>query len=210
VVSAERSSGSALIAIDLQQGLCGDPQGGQQSPLSEAVANRGVIAAAAEAMEIARGGPSPVIHVRLAFDDTYGNRTNRTARFDEHESAQRFLSGSESTRFRPEVQPRPGEPVLEKGSVGPFASTPLAAVLASRGVESIFLCGVATHLAIESAAREAADRGLQVAVIEPACAAPGDLHDYAVEKSIPLFADLIGIDELGRRLGVKTTRQGGR
>lgn len=191
----------ALVLVDLQVGLCAVPAGGDPPPLAAEVARRGVLRAAASALETARARSLTVVHVRLAFDERYANRTNRTPRFEDHESAGRFVRGSAATAFCDEVEPVTGELILEKGSVGPFASTPLATVLRARGVGTFAVAGVATHLAIESAAREAADLGFGVVVLEDACAAPApSLHEHAMGQTIPLFADVIVTAELDGRL----------
>ncbi len=181
---------SALLLIDLQVGLC-DPSGAGAGPLSEEVQARGTLGAAAESLRTARELGIEVIHVRLAFDPRYRRRTNRTPRFDAHEAAGRFVEGSPDAQFCVEVAPEDGELVLSKGSIGPFASTPLLSFLQARGVTRLAIGGVATHLGVESAVREAADRGLQVGVLADACAAPGGMHAHAIDSVLPAFADIV-------------------
>ena len=188
---------TALVLLDLQVGLCTLPPGGGAAPLAEAVAARGVLRAAARALEHARDRDTVVVHVHLAFDERFANRTNRTSRFDEHEQMRRFVAGSDGVRFCDEVIPIAGELVFAKGSVGPFASTPLEIALRARGVETLVVGGVATHLAVESTVREAADRGFTVVVLEDACAAPAEhLHRTAVGETLPLFAQVRRSDDV--------------
>lgn len=189
----------ALLLIDLQVGLCSS-DGVAGAVLSGVVAERGTLGAAARCLAAARDAGIDVVHVRLAFDEGFARRTNRTERFDGHETAQRFLEGSPDVELCEQVAPRPGELVVSKGSVSPFASTGLEAWLHARGRRSLALCGVATHLAVESGAREAADRGFSVTVVADACAAPEPLHAHAVERTIPSFAEVITTKELVQRL----------
>ena len=196
---------AALVLVDLQLGLCRSPIGAEPNLLAVAVAERGVLSAAAAALEVARRRELHVAHVRLAFDIAYANRTNRTPRFDEHEHMGRFAAGSESVEFCPEVTPRPGEPVFEKGSVSAFASTTLERALRAQGVQTIFLGGVATHLAVESLAREAADRGFNVVVLGDVCAAPSTvIHEHAITQTIPLFAEVVDTHDFEQRLDAET------
>lgn len=186
---------TALLLIDLQKGMC-DPTGAAgASGLAAAVEEQGTLKAAARALQHARAEGLGVIHVRLAFDESYGNLTNATARFAGHRDAKRFTLGSFDTEFCEEVAPVEGEITVAKGSVSPFASTALFSALVRQGVTSLVIAGVATHLAVESAAREAADRGIAVTVLGDACAAPEHLHRHSLEQTLPAFATVRTVDE---------------
>ncbi len=189
----------ALMLIDLQVGLC-KPEGVGAGPLSDAVSQLGTLERAGECLEAARGAGLPVYHVRLAFDDAYRRRTNRTERFSGHQEARRFRSGSADTEFCSEVAPREGELVVEKGSVSPFASTALLDWLRATGVQRLAVAGVATHLAVESAVREAADRGFLPTVLSDACAAPEPLHTHALGATLPAFAQMLTAREFTGRV----------
>lgn len=189
MVRPDVAGNEVLLLIDLQNGLCkGSPD---PTPLSTAVDEGNVLANAAACLAAARRAGIEVIHVRLGFDAAYAGRTNRTARFDDHEKNQRFLIGSPSADFCVEVTPEANELIVSKGSVSPFASTALHAVLAARGLTKLYVAGVATHLAVESGVREAADRGFQTTVIADACAAPEPMHSHALEATLPAFAQVV-------------------
>jgi nicotinamidase-related amidase len=195
----------ALILIDLQVGLC-KPEGVAGAVLAPVVAETGTLEKAAACLDVARTAGTEVVHVRLAFDPAYARRTNRTARFDDHEGSGRFQEDSVDSAFCPEVAPRPGELVVSKGSVSPFASTALATWLHAREIRRFAVCGVATHLAVESAAREGADRGFRPTVISDACAAPDDMHRHAIDKTIPAFADVVTAAEFEMLAGQSARR----
>ncbi|GAC1608875.1 MAG: cysteine hydrolase [Mycobacteriales bacterium] len=189
MVRSGAGGNEVLLLIDLQNGLCkGAPD---PTPLSTAVDEGNVLSNAAACLAAARQAGVEVIHVRLGFDAAYAARTNRTARFDDHEKNQRFLIGSPSAEFCEEVAPAADELVVSKGSVSPFASTALHAVLTARGLTQLYVAGVATHLAVESGVREAADRGFQTTVIRDACAAPEPLHTHSLEATLPAFAQVV-------------------
>lgn len=187
----------ALILIDLQIGLC-DPSGIAAAGLAERVKESDVLTRAAELLSSFRHAREPIFHVRLGFTDGFVNRTNRTPRFDAHEVEGRFVVGSTDTEFCAAVAPNRGEPVLTKGSVGAFASTALLAQLRAQSIDEIVLAGVATHLAIESTAREAADRSLSVIVAADACTGPQTLHEHPLEKVIPAFAKVLKVRQILR------------
>ncbi|MBI4331593.1 MAG: cysteine hydrolase [Chloroflexi bacterium] len=70
-----------------------------------------------------------------------------------------------------ELQPLPGELVLDKNSLNPFNSTPLNQLLRNMGPENLVITGVLTNAAVESTAGGAGDMGYNVMVAEDACAA---------------------------------------
>lgn len=182
---------SALLMLDYQVALAQEGDLCLAPPLAAQVREREVLSAAARVLEAARGADVPVFHVRLAFDPTYRLRTNRLPRFDGYPTNQKMLAGSAEAEFVPDLAPVHGEPVVDKGCVNPFIGTPLREVLAAEGVDHVVLGGIATHLVVESTARHASDSGLQVSVVEDMCAAPDPgLHEFAVNRTLPLFGDV--------------------
>ncbi|WP_158252968.1 cysteine hydrolase family protein [Cryobacterium sp. Y62] len=184
----------ALILIDLQFGLC-KPGGVGSAGLAERVAENRTLENAAELLAAYRAAGKPVFHVRLGFEASFANRTNRTPRFDSHQKVGRFALGGADTKFCEEVTPLAGETILTKGSVGAFASTPLLAFLNGQNICDIAIAGIATHLAVESTAREAADRSLRVTVVADACTGPEALHDHSIGAVLPVFATVENLAE---------------
>ncbi len=76
-----------------------------------------------------------------------------------------------ATDVVPELAPQPDDRVLTKTSMDAFASTGLAGELAARSIRSLVVTGVLTDACVESSARHAAELGLEVTVVEDACAA---------------------------------------
>jgi nicotinamidase-related amidase len=65
--------------------------------------------------------------------------------------------------IRPEVAPKPGEPVVRSG-VDKFFGTDLEAILREAGVETVILAGTSAHGAVLHTAAGAAARGFRVVV----------------------------------------------
>jgi len=65
-----------------------------------------------------------------------------------------------------ELAPAPGEPVVDKPGKGAFYATDLAAILHSRGVRQLVVCGVTTEVCVSTTVREANDRGYDCLVLE--------------------------------------------
>jgi nicotinamidase-related amidase len=182
-------SRTGLLLLDYQVAMCDAGPLGRQPALAAQVAERDVLARAAKTLDAARSAEVFVVHVRLAFDQSYQLRTNRSARFAAYRDANAMLVGSPEAAFMSEVAPLESEPIVSKGGVDPFIGTPLLEMLLGNGIERVGLAGVATNLVVESAARHAVDSGLDVVVLEDLCAsfAP-DMHEFAVTRTLPLFA----------------------
>jgi nicotinamidase-related amidase len=69
------------------------------------------------------------------------------------------------------LEPRPGELVVNKTTFGTFNSTGLDHALRSLGIASLVVGGVVTNVCVETTARDAADRGYQVVLLDDGCAA---------------------------------------
>ena len=67
------------------------------------------------------------------------------------------------------VAPRPGELVLNKTSRGALSSTKLDQILHNLGVNSLAICGLTTAICVAQTARETADRGFRVVMVQDAC-----------------------------------------
>jgi len=69
------------------------------------------------------------------------------------------------------LEPRPGELVVNKTTYGTFNSTGLDQALRSLGITTLVVGGVVTNVCVETTARDAADRGYDVVLLDDGCAA---------------------------------------
>ena len=80
------------------------------------------------------------------------------------------------------LAPLPDELVINKTSSGALNSTMLDQTLRNMGIESLVVSGVTTDVCVETTARDAADRGFQVIIVEDACTAFSEiLHRSALQ-----------------------------
>jgi len=93
--------------------------------------------------------------------------------------------GSPGFELAPELEPRPGEAVMDKITMSAFEGTPLDIVLRDCGVNAYLIAGVALEVGIEPTVRHSADLGYVPIVVRDACGA-GD--PAAAERSLESLA----------------------
>ena len=99
------------------------------------------------------------------------------------------------------LAPLPGELVLNKTSSGTLNSTMLDQTLRNMGIESLVISGVTTDVCVETTARDAADRGFQVLIVEDACTAfSPDLHRAALQAFSLAFGRVRKTEEVVKLL----------
>lgn len=111
--------------------------------------------------------------------------------------------GSREHEIIDELKPEPGESVINKTSIGAFASTGIDHLLRSLGKDQLYMTGVSTNMCVETTAREAADRGYLVTLVEDACGATREeLHHGTMMNFQRLFGRVVSTDEALAELGI--------
>lgn len=117
-----------------------------------------------------------------------------------------FALASNGVQIHPGVSPRPGHLLIQKHLPSSFTDTNLAATLAQRGIETLILCGLMTHMCVDSTARDALHRGYKLIIAADACASrdlpttDGTVIDAATVHRASLaaladrFADVMSTD----------------
>jgi nicotinamidase-related amidase len=104
--------------------------------------------------------------------------------------------GSREHEILDELKPWPGEHVLRKTTIGAFASTNIDSLLRALGCEQLYMAGVSTNMCVETTAREAADRGYLVTLVEDACGTTHeDLHHVTLRNFQRLFGRVRSTDQ---------------
>ena len=138
----------ALILIDIQKDYF--PGGRMELAGAEEAAKK-----AAFVLGRFRAAKQPVVHVR-------------------HESVQPgatfFLPGTEGTEIHPLVAPLPGETVISKHDHNSFRHTGLMAVLQRCSATRLTMCGMMTHMCVDTGVRAAFDLGFDCRLVGDACA----------------------------------------
>ena len=164
---------TALVLIDLQKGIVGRPLAPHGT--AKVVANS---AALGKALKAAGG---VVVLVKVTFANDYADRPNQEV--DEPTPMPPGGMPAEWSEFVPEIDSLQADVVITKRQWSAFYGTELDLQLRRRGIKTIVLGGVATHIGVDSTARDAWQHNYAVVVAEDACASMGaDLHQFSVEK----------------------------
>jgi len=81
-----------------------------------------------------------------------------------------WAKGSPEHEIIAELTPLANELVIDKNASSPFNGTGIDQLLRNLGLETLVMAGMATDMCIETTARDAADRGYNVIVVEDASA----------------------------------------
>jgi len=109
--------------------------------------------------------------------------------------------GSHEHEIIGELKPEPTDFVVNKRSIGAFASTGINHLLRSLKREQLYMTGISTNMCVETTAREAADRGYAVTMVEDACATTHvDLHEAALKNFRRLFGRVLSTEEVAAEL----------
>jgi nicotinamidase-related amidase len=130
-----------------------------------------------------RAGGGRVIHVHLGFSFDYSDHPATSRLLGGARAAGILQLGTSSTEIVSQVGVMSGDVVIVKKRVSAFYATPLELTLRSMGVDTVVLAGVATDLAVQSAARDAHDRDFAVEIAADCCAAAcEDDHRLAIQN----------------------------
>ena len=116
--------------------------------------------------------------------------------------ANALVEGTWGGEIHQSVTPQDGEPVVTKRGVSAFYGSDLAPLLATGGIDTLLLSGVATNFVVEATAREATDRGYNVVIVGDCCASVSqEAHDAALTTALPFLATISNLDEVIAALG---------
>jgi nicotinamidase-related amidase len=176
---------SALVLVDLQNGIVGAPTALHTGP--EVVTRAAALADAFRA----HGQPVVLVRVTAAPDgaDAAPGRTEATHR-----------SGSRPQGWDvivDDLAGHPGDIVVTKRSWGAFYGTDLDLQLRRRGVTQVVLAGIATSIGVESTARAAHEHGYHVTLATDAMTdLDAEAHRNSLERIFPRLGESGSTDEV--------------
>jgi nicotinamidase-related amidase len=210
VLDAERT---ALVLVDMQKGYL-LPEGGLGEYLHKnypeaadyylsRVADM-VVPNHQRMLSFFREHSLPVIYITFAShlpdaSDWLPLRRQRDEEIEaEHGRKTAILhQGLDEARVLDALAPREGELVVNKVSRGAFNSTGIEALLRNMGITGLVMAGVVTNVCVETTARDAADRGFQVVLVDDACASYNQAaHDACMQIFAGIFGRVLTTEEV--------------
>ncbi len=161
---------TAVVIIDMQRDFCA--RGGFAESLGNDVTpTAAIIPTVRTVLDAARDRGMFVIHTREGhrpdMSDVPKAKKRRSPAIGEQGPMGRILiRGEYGHDIVDELQPLDGEIVLDKPGKGAFYETDLELILRNRGIESLIVMGVTTHVCVHTTIREANDRGYECLMVE--------------------------------------------
>lgn len=183
------AAGTALVLIDLQQGIVTlplAPRNGQD------VVDKGLGLA-----RMFRGAGAPVVLVNVAFSPDRSDALKSPV-----DRPPQMPAGGLPADWSKLVDglAEPSDLRVTKRQWGAFYGTDLDLQLRRRRIDTIVLAGIATNMGVESTARAAHEHGYAVVVAENACTSrSADMHNFAVEQIFPLLGRVAPSEQIELR-----------
>ncbi|KAI5843526.1 Isochorismatase-like protein [Morchella snyderi] len=183
---------TALVIIDMQKDFC-TPGGYLSSQGYSLTPTTTIIPKIAALLGLARHYSYHIFHTREGhrpdLSDLHARELHRSRNNpsqlgigDTGPMGRLLIRGEEGHAIIGELQPRFGEPVVDKPGKSAFTYTDFELLLKVAGVRNLVIVGVTTDVCVHSTMREAADRGFECVLVEDACGASvPELHQAAVE-----------------------------
>jgi nicotinamidase-related amidase len=178
---------TALVLIDLQNGIVGMPLAPRSGP--------DVLAAGQGLAERFRKACAPVVLVNVAWASDFADAPK-----GEVDQANPRPEGGLPAEWSALVEglAQPGDILVQKRNWGAFYGTDLDLHLRRRGIRTIVIGGIATNFGVESTVRNAWELGYSVVVVEDACATTtAELHGVAIKLIFPRIAKVAVADDIG-------------
>jgi nicotinamidase-related amidase len=182
-------AGSALVVIDLQNGIVALPT------VPHAAAD--VVGRTARLATAFRAAGRPVVLVHLSHGADGGDVPPGRAR-----SPIELPTPPGWDDIVDELAGHPEDIVVTKRNWGAFYGTDLDLHLRRRGITQVVVAGIATTVGVESTARAAHEHGYHVTIATDAVTdLDKDMHRHSVELVFPRLGETGTVDEIAAFLG---------
>jgi biuret amidohydrolase len=104
----------------------------------------------------------------------------------------RVPRGTPGFEVCPELAPAPTELVIDKNATSAFTASALDLYLRNLGVQNLVVTGTSTNHCVDNTARDAADRGFNVILVDDACADGSVDGHCATVRTFPPHFGIVG------------------
>lgn len=188
----------ALLVIDMQNSFL-HPDGVMRAHRGRSLIDvEGTIGRNVEAVRLASAHSLPVIFTRHCYRKGYVDAGSRTTRLVASMGAEPLLSGSWDADVVDELSPTAGAIVVDKTRMDAFHGTDLEVVLRGIGASRLLLSGIVTNACVETTARAAAMRDLEVTVLSDCCTTYSSEHQAHALEALDyyMFANSVTLESM--------------
>merc|ERR1719392_566454 len=200
---------TALICIEFQNEFT--TEGGKLYPAVKGVMETtDMLAKAAATAAAVRKAGGLVLHVPIKFKaDASDNPNKALGILAGCAKDSLFTESTWNSEFCESMKPGDGDLVVEgKKGLDAFPHTNLEALLVSKGIETVALCGFLTNCCVESTMRTACEKGFNVVTLTDCCATVAqEGHDAATTGTFGMFSSPMSAADFATKLSpaVETT-----
>lgn len=184
---------SALLVMHYQNGIV-KPEGAFAfSGTAAQVAKHKCLEKTAAVLKATRKAGITVIYVNVAYRPGFPELKKPSFPLCEGiQSKNAFLRGSWDAELPVELPQEPGDITVINFNSSAFSHTDLDCILRAKGITQLFLAGIATNWIVESTARNGAELGYDITVLEDCCQGFTDeLHNFAIKETLPIYGKVI-------------------